>query len=158
MQVWFLIRIGEFERAVEESAVTVRLYPTSGPAHFFRVEALEMVGDYEEAARAAERWLSLVGAEAGGELIANGWRDAGRDGYLRAREKSEVGVRHWFLAAAACALRGDKAAAFAQLETAYAKRDPALRQLTMDPWLRSLHGDPRFADLARRMNLPLPMP
>ena len=156
MQQHFLIRTGEFERAVEESELIVRLHPRTPGNHFLYAEALELVGNYEHAARAAAKGLSLIGETADAERIENGWRVGGRDGYLRARELSQVSVGQWFAAAGACALRGDSDAAFVHLETAYAKRDPLMRQLTMDPWLRPLHGDPRFADLARRMNLPLP--
>ncbi|MBM4381808.1 MAG: hypothetical protein FJ091_00430 [Deltaproteobacteria bacterium] len=56
------------------------------------------------------------------------------------------------------AMLGDHETAFTSYEAAYAKRDPLLRRLTIYPWLRPLHSDPRFADLARRMNLPLPKP
>jgi tetratricopeptide (TPR) repeat protein len=158
MREYFLIRTGGFERAVKGAEITVRLRPQSAGAHAYYADALEMVGDYEGAARARAKLLSLVGAPADAERIEKGWLDGGRDGYLRGRGQSQANVSMWFAAAGACALRGDKDAAFAHLETAYAKRDPTLRQPTMDRWLRPLHSDPRFADLARRMNLPLPKP
>lgn len=154
----FLVRTGEFERAVEESATTARLHPKSPSAHFFLAQTLEMVGNFEEAARVTRKALSLIGASTEAERIERAWLTGGRDGFLRAKEQAQAAVGMWFLAAGACAQRGDIEAAFAHLETAYAKRDPALRQLTMDPWLRPLRSDPRFADLERRMNLPLPNP
>jgi TolB-like protein/DNA-binding winged helix-turn-helix (wHTH) protein len=156
MREQFLVRTGEFERAVEEAATAVRLYPKSPGAHFSYAAALETVGSYEEAVRALRMALSLSGGSAAARQLEEGWRTGGKDGYLRAREEVVATVGLWFLAAIACAQRGDIEAAFAHLETAYAKRDPGLRMLTIDPWLRPLHADPRFAELARRMNLPAP--
>jgi hypothetical protein len=49
---------------------------------------------------------------------------------------------------------GDKDAAFAMLERAYQRRSFFLVFLNVHPWLDPLHDDPRFTDLARRINLP----
>ena len=48
---------------------------------------------------------------------------------------------------------GEKDHAFDYLEGAYRARVTALSHLRVDPGLESLHADPRFADLVRRMNL-----
>jgi TolB-like protein/Flp pilus assembly protein TadD len=52
------------------------------------------------------------------------------------------------------ALRGERDAAFGWLDTAFAQRDGGLIHAKVDPLLDKLHGDPRFAALLRRMNLP----
>jgi len=52
------------------------------------------------------------------------------------------------------AWRGEKDAAFAWLERAYAQRDGGMSDFKFDPLLASLHGDPRFAAMARKMGLP----
>ena len=52
------------------------------------------------------------------------------------------------------AWRADKDQAFAWLERAYQQRDAGLSVVRIDPLLRSLHGDGRFAALLRQMNLP----
>jgi hypothetical protein len=47
----------------------------------------------------------------------------------------------------------DKDQAFAWLEKAYQERFSSLIYFTVDPALDSLRPDPRFDDLARRLNL-----
>jgi hypothetical protein len=48
---------------------------------------------------------------------------------------------------------GDKDGAMASLETAYAAHDLQLQNLKVDPTLDSLHSDPRFRDLLKRVGL-----
>jgi hypothetical protein len=50
--------------------------------------------------------------------------------------------------------RREKARAFHWLERAYAQRDVGLRNVKSDPLLHTLHGDPRFTALLKKMNLP----
>ncbi|MCA1589956.1 MAG: tetratricopeptide repeat protein, partial [Acidobacteria bacterium] len=50
---------------------------------------------------------------------------------------------------------GDKEAAFASLEKAYAEHDLQLIFLKVDPAFDPLRDDPRFTDLMRRVGLPL---
>lgn len=49
---------------------------------------------------------------------------------------------------------GEPDEAFAWLERAWAEREPMLITLKVHPFLDSLHGDPRFAELLRRLGLP----
>jgi hypothetical protein len=48
---------------------------------------------------------------------------------------------------------GEKDRAFEWLEKAYEERSDLLVYLKVEPRLDSLRGDPRFADLLRRMRL-----
>ena len=50
--------------------------------------------------------------------------------------------------------RGDKDNAFAWLERAYRQGDGGLGETKIDPLLESLHGDPRYVALLRKLNLP----
>ncbi len=59
-----------------------------------------------------------------------------------------------FHIATICAGLGDKEQAFAWLEKAYEEHSGWLIFLKIDPRLESLHSDPRFADLVRRIGLP----
>lgn len=52
------------------------------------------------------------------------------------------------------AWRGEKDKAFEWAERAYAERDAGLPWLKIIPEFHSLHGDPRYKALLRKMNLP----
>jgi TolB-like protein/DNA-binding winged helix-turn-helix (wHTH) protein/lipoprotein NlpI len=52
------------------------------------------------------------------------------------------------------AFRNQTDEAFEWLDRAYAQRDPSLMSTKMDPLLKSLHDDPRFAALLKKLNLP----
>jgi hypothetical protein len=100
----------------------------------------------------------MLGDASDGEAIRRGWESQKIVGYNRAWERRFVRLEQWMNAGASCAMRGDSEAAFGYLERALEARDPMMRFLVVAPWLRPLHADPRFADLARRMKLPLPKP
>jgi tetratricopeptide (TPR) repeat protein len=48
---------------------------------------------------------------------------------------------------------GDKEAALAALERAYAAHDPQMQYLKVEPHYDSLRSDPRFTDLMRKVGL-----
>jgi hypothetical protein len=48
---------------------------------------------------------------------------------------------------------GDRDGVFRALEDGYAKRDPYMLFVNVDPRLDALHNDPRFAALLARMGL-----
>jgi tetratricopeptide (TPR) repeat protein len=52
------------------------------------------------------------------------------------------------------AFRNQTDEAFEWLDRAYAQRDPSLMSTKIDPLLNSLHNDPRFAALLKKLNLP----
>jgi serine/threonine-protein kinase len=53
------------------------------------------------------------------------------------------------------AARGNRDAAFEWLERAYRQHDGYMAFVKFDPLLDSLRGDPRYAALLRKMNLPV---
>ncbi|MBV9695550.1 MAG: hypothetical protein JO005_01285, partial [Gammaproteobacteria bacterium] len=54
------------------------------------------------------------------------------------------------------ALRNDREKAFEWLDRAWKKRDHGLVGLYADPFLKRFRSDPRFADLCRKVGLPVP--
>jgi TolB-like protein/class 3 adenylate cyclase len=157
-RVDYLILSGRISDAELESARTLPRYPESAELWSLRAIPLELSGRFEEAVRASRKVFLLRGSVADAEAIERGWRIGGKDGYWRAWEQFSARSSAWVEAAGSAAQRGDRDAAFAHLETAFAKHDPMMRRLIVHPYLRPLHSDPRFTDLARRMNLPLPKP
>ncbi|HKD14295.1 MAG TPA: hypothetical protein VKE71_07065 [Candidatus Angelobacter sp.] len=64
---------------------------------------------------------------------------------------------HYFPAliiASAYASAGDNERALDWLEKSYAQRDGNLTLMNSYPEFKNLHGNPRFADLLKRMGLP----
>jgi tetratricopeptide (TPR) repeat protein len=59
-----------------------------------------------------------------------------------------------YLIAEIYAFRNQSDEAFEWLERAYAQRDDGLISTKVDPLLKSLHNDPRFAALLKKLNLP----
>lgn len=88
------------------------------------------------------------------------YRAGGREGYLRRQVElcalpemhhdHRVGGR-----VESCARLGDKDCAFAALDEAERVRHPIVDLIKVDPYFDSLRSDPRYADLLRRMKLPL---
>jgi len=52
------------------------------------------------------------------------------------------------------AFRNETDKAFEWLDRAYAQRDPSLMSTKIDPLLKSLHSDPRYAAFLKKLNLP----
>ena len=52
------------------------------------------------------------------------------------------------------AFRNQTDKAFEWLDRAYAQRDPSLMSTKVEPLLKSLHHDPRFAAFLKKLNLP----
>jgi TolB-like protein/Tfp pilus assembly protein PilF len=52
------------------------------------------------------------------------------------------------------AFRNQADEAFEWLDRAYAQRDPSLMAIKLEPLLKSLHNDPRYAALLKKLNLP----
>jgi len=86
-------------------------------------------------------------------LTVNGERIASWEALVAKVPSDEPDVAYWV--AAVHAWRGERDQAFAWLETAYKRRELRLRLLRVEPYFRSLRGDPRLLALLKKMNLPL---
>jgi TolB-like protein len=99
-------------------------------------------------ARAAlDRGLAVGGASGALRAIADYYGDAARSGAIDPLEIVEY-----------YAQSGDREQAFAWLERAYRQREAFLIHVSFSPLYDPLRGDPRYADLARRMAFPAPSP
>jgi TolB-like protein/DNA-binding winged helix-turn-helix (wHTH) protein len=63
-------------------------------------------------------------------------------------------VSNAFEIATIYAFRNQTDIAFEWLDRAYAQRDPSLMSTKVDPLLKNLHSDPRFAAFLKKLNLP----
>ena len=156
---WQYLWVQQYDKAIEEDLKALEL-----DANF--AEALCPLGmTYAEKGMHAEaiaahrklaavdpiwRW-SLIRT-----LVQSGRKDEARktlEQFLREKPEATGAWDGWFLAEAYVSL-GDRDEAFRWLEEAYKARSSFLPWIRDNPAYVPLHGDPRFEDLVRRMNVP----
>ena len=86
---------------------------------------------------------------------SGGWKGALTRGIKTMQAQRKAGYYSAYGIAQLYADLGDKEQAFQWLDTAYRERDYPLTGLNTDFLLDSLRSDPRFAELARKVGLPL---
>jgi serine/threonine protein kinase len=158
---------GEYERALQQFQRTIELDPTFPLAHFFFSELLVDTEKYEQAIKEIEKGELLAGASPGeasarAAEFQTAFQTGGPKGYWQ--KNLEATLKDYQQAgglyfpalglAGAYARVGDREKAMEWLEKSYAERDANLTLVKSYPEFKSLHGDPRFANLLRRIGLP----
>lgn len=151
---------GQNEQAVDQLRKSIALDPLLAAAHFTLALAYERLGSYDSAV--AEYLESDRISGVGPSLIAGfqrSYSNSGIDGFRRAKLESErqraaAGEANYFVMAKLAADLGETDTAFRWLEMTYQQRDLRLANIKVAASLRSLHHDPRFADLVRRIGIP----
>jgi len=141
----------DYDRAVEQAAKTFKIDPNYLVGHLWLGKAYEVMGNYKQAVEQWAQMARLGGDEAYAREMMQAFEKGGYKAYLR------LDIRHSETnndpVAEDYAMLGEKDAAFAALEKAFAKRT-ALLGIKPNPDYDNLRSDPRFADLLRRMGLP----
>jgi tetratricopeptide (TPR) repeat protein len=159
---------GEYEKAQRQFQRTIDLEPTFPLARFFYADLLKEMGRYEEAIKQNQTGELLLGAspeEAGASaaesekaLHLGGARRYWQENLRTTLKEYKQAGNAYFPAigvAAAYARAGDKENAFKWLDKSFLDKEG--QDITLVKWLpdfKSLHGDPRFAELLKRMGLP----
>ena len=155
---------GDHDRAIALLQRAVALHPTDSGKHYGLFRNYAEIGKYEEAVQELESDLTLMGTPEIAAKVRRGFARSGYRGamseYATALEVEQADQRGFFpenLAIAYSAM-GDKDRAFHWLDQAYEHRenvslDWGLMIIKEDHMLDTLHSDPRFADLLRRVGL-----
>ncbi len=157
-QVYF--RAGRFEEAREALRKTLEMDPGFSFAHQYLGSILFQEHRYEEALaefvkerEIAKGWESRVDAWLGAAYVKLGQREKAESLLAGLLERSKTSyVPPTTLAALYFAL-GKNDEGFAGLERAYEVYDTFLRMIMVEPLLENARSDPRFTDLAKRLNL-----
>jgi tetratricopeptide (TPR) repeat protein len=153
---------GRYDRAVAQFRKTVELDPEFPNSHFHLGMAYVLTSRHSEALSEFEKGAAVSGHHPLGDVIrAYGLAVAGRRAdalaLLRSLEGDETDRerRPMVPVATACvyAFLGRKDDAIRWLEIGYADRFPEMVFVKVHPLLFELRGDPRFADLVRRIGL-----
>lgn len=114
----------------------------------------EYIAEY----RATEKWNPPNAGYIRADSLQKAYETSGEKGLLQALllnlEHLGRDYESPLLVAELHAGQGDKDKAFYWLEQAYRDRDNELLVIKIDPQLESLHPDPRFGDMLRRLGLP----
>jgi len=159
---------GEYDKAQQQFQHTIELDPAFPVAHVFFAGFLAAMGRYEDAIKEEERAALLFGenpdqASRRAAVFLKAFQAGGPKGYWQENLKETLkeqqqSAGEYFGAidlASAYANVGDKENALRWLEKSYEDRDGGSNTLIKwMPEFNSLHGDPRFTDLLKRIGLP----
>jgi TolB-like protein/DNA-binding winged helix-turn-helix (wHTH) protein len=154
-RAWVSMNARRYDDAITQFKGTLDIAPGYRPALAGLAQCYTLKGMYPE----AYREFAAAGVQSGDPTL--GYLDAvtgkkraaikALEALRRTREREYVDP--YVIAVVYCGL-GDKDAAFAFLERAYAERSASMPQVKMEPWFDPLRSDPRFQELLRRMNYP----
>ena len=137
---------------------------TGWPRRLFSPRPTGGNGMEKEAIEALQTYITASGSadfasELGETYAKSGFRAAMRIFWQTALNFNAEAAKHRYTSptvfASLYSLLGDKDQAFRWLEKAYEERSSKLLELELDPDFDSLHGDPRYDNLLRRVGLPL---
>jgi tetratricopeptide (TPR) repeat protein len=146
-----------FDEALVQAKKTRDLDPNFVGGKSWLCHTYNMKGLYQESLAVAEPSLSSdmpFLSDAGYAYAKTGQREKALAVVerWRADAKKKYVMNYWV--AITYAALGDKDGAFAELEKAYQAHDWFLQRIRVDPFLDTLHDDPRFEALVKRMNFP----
>ncbi len=154
--------LGQDDRAIDQYRKTIEIDPNFPPAHSNFADLLIVDGKYAEgflelqtAATVSHDAEELKIADA----IGKAFRKSGYGEAIRVSVKADIDrSRREYVQplkiAESYAMIGDMKNAFQWLDKAYQVHDDALPYLKVAPGLRSIHSDPRYLGLLRRVGLP----
>jgi eukaryotic-like serine/threonine-protein kinase len=164
--VWISSNVGfslyfarQYDPAIKQLSDTLEMDPNFVLTHFFLGLAYEQEGLYAKAIAEFQKAVSLSGGSPVYiAALAHGYSVSGRrrEAQKALDELKQLAERRYVPAYEVAAIYvglGDESQAFAQLEKAYQEHSGWLVYLKVDPRLDSLHSDPRFQDLLRRIGL-----
>jgi eukaryotic-like serine/threonine-protein kinase len=143
----------DYNHAIEQENKTLEIDPKYLRAVFDLAYIYESMGDYK---KAMEHWAENAQLEGHGtraKELMQAFEKSGYPGYLRKDAKDNEAEGDHYTAACDYALLGEKDAAFADLEKAFATHT-GLLPIKVDPELENIRSDPRYGDLLRRIGLP----
>jgi TolB-like protein/DNA-binding winged helix-turn-helix (wHTH) protein/Tfp pilus assembly protein PilF len=155
--LWVAHRYGE---AIEQMRKTTDLDPNYWFAYEVLGLAYERQGQFPEAIAELQKAVRLAGtiAEPTAGLArvyaVSGNRAEAQKLLDSLQERSKETYVSPYLIAMICTRLGERDQALAWLERAYQARSLFMIQLKLDPSFDSLHSDPRFQDILRRMKFP----
>jgi TolB-like protein/Tfp pilus assembly protein PilF/predicted Ser/Thr protein kinase len=148
----------QFDQAVAQGHKVLEIDPNYATAHAGLSQIYYATANYAQAVEEARLYLIATGLPAIAEEVKQVYAKSGYRGVLLYRiniasDPGNLELYYPWMVAQDYARLGDKDKAFFWLERCYEER-VGLMVLQVEPALDSLHADPRFADLVRRVGFP----
>jgi tetratricopeptide (TPR) repeat protein len=145
--------MGELDQAAANSQKALELNPDLWNGPILLSEIYVMQGRAQDAFPEIER---VQGNDIRLYLHALAYYELGREKESDAALSELIAKYHAmaYYIATVYAFRNQLDEAFESLDRAYAQRDDGLIFTKVDPFLKSLHKDPRYAALLKKLNLP----
>jgi TolB-like protein/DNA-binding winged helix-turn-helix (wHTH) protein len=157
---WVFILARRYDLARERAQEMVDLEPNFPWGHFELAQVYEQSGRPEDCAREFLKGNELFGTDPRKlEELKRALAKDGAKGYWKRtvenyKEFAKSDYVPPVMTAMACVRIGDKQCAFEWLEKGFQERDDLMINLKVEPVFDSLHADPRFQDLVRRVGIP----
>jgi serine/threonine protein kinase len=150
-------RAGLEDQAIEQLLKTVELDPSFVASYGQLAVSYARKGMHDKAVELAEKFVALSGRDTRSRcFLSMVYAISGkREEAIACMEDVKKDASFHGGLAVIFASLGDREQAFEWLEKSYQERDAFLVFLPILPEFRNLHGDPRFADLLRRIGLPI---
>ena len=160
----YLMELGNFLRSAGRHDEAIRIYEKDPSPNTLRLmaTAYALKGDHAQALALYHKTSDMPGMTNTPHYLlscllgAAGRREEALKNFAERRTYlAKKGIQPFYEAALVHASMGDRDEAFRQLDLAYEDRVGRMIELKCDPWLRSLQGDPRFEELARKIGFPV---
>ena len=148
----------QYEKAIDTGMLTMELHPAFVTVFRLLSLAYQGLGMYDESIRQNQRWGERTGNVIKTQVsLAQIYAAAGRRTEAKAIvdtiENQQLGGNDYRGMAMVYASLGDNDNAFIWLEKSYQRHEESLCSLKVDPKLNSLHSDPRFNEMLRKIGL-----
>ena len=158
--IWAFMLAHRYDLARERAQKLLEVAPNWVWGHFEMAQVYEQEGQFEKAAHESLKADQLFGMDPTKiAQLKEALAKSGAKGYWRRtlenyRETARSNYVPPVLVAKSCVFVGDKECAFEWLERGFEERDDLMIYLKVEPVFDSLHSDPRFRDLVRRVGIP----
>jgi eukaryotic-like serine/threonine-protein kinase len=157
---WIYFVAGQNDKALEQAKKTYDLEPNHPIGRWMLSQAYIYKGMYGDAISLNEQWLQtdptnqFALRDAAIAYAKAARTDKAEEMISRFREIAKTQYVPTCRIASIYGALGDKDKAFGELQKAFEVRDWELYRSNVDPYFSSLHDDPRFKELLKRLNLP----
>jgi serine/threonine protein kinase/TolB-like protein len=142
---------GRIEESEAQLKKTIELTPDLWFSHYYLYNLYRFKGNHPQAVEELAKSKDLRDETEAAKLIKESFAKGGWQGFLRAATAdAQMKINPYTLAGLYAEL-GNKDQAFAALDEAVGKGDQSIGFVKIDPFMKPLHDDPRYAALLKRV-------